>query len=94
MDKFEKYKNEYEQILKKSKPNESVINFSLWVGAKWENECNVNPWESEKYLQALQSVKAKNEFALIEVLKEYLKTMGTATGTYELIAPYIEFLNE
>lgn len=75
MDRFTRYKNEYDEIIKAAPAGSFAVPFAVWAGAKWEEENNINPWDFDKYEKALAELEKNKEFALQECINEYLTIM-------------------
>lgn len=81
MKSFKEYCHEYEKaiqdsLLKNPTPKYTVKR-CVWILSKWELDNNVNPWEKEKYIKALQEVE-KTDPDLINELSDGYEIMMQA----------------
>ncbi len=75
MKTFKDYCAEYDATIKesmlKNPQHKYIVKRCVWILAKWETENNLNPWEKDKYIKALQDLQTTDPELLEELSEGY-----------------------
>lgn len=75
MKSFKEYCAEYDAAIKdsllKNPQHTYIVKRCVWILSKWEVDNNVNPWEKDAYIKALQEVEKHDPELLEEITQGY-----------------------